>query len=312
LRPAIDKKKSRQLAINLYKHRYYYLLLIPVIAGFILFNYIPMYGVTLAFKDYNMRLGILASPWAGFKYFDRLFASKIFWEVTRNTIIISVLKIIFNFPAPIMLALMLNEIPALRFKKFVQTVSYFPHFISWVVLSGIIIELLSPARGVINYLITLFGGETVYFLAEPSKFRGIIIISDMWKTVGWGTIIYLAAMAGVDMEQYEAAFIDGASRFQIIKSITLPSILPVISIVFILNLGGILNAGFDQIFNLYNPTVYKTGDIIDTYVYRVGFINMDYSFSTAVNLFKNLIGLFLVVSSNAFIRRFNDGENALW
>jgi putative aldouronate transport system permease protein len=134
----------------------------------------------------------------------------------------------------------------------------------------------------------------------------------MWKTVGWGTIIYLAAMAGVDMEQYEAAFIDGASRFQIIKSITLPSILPVISIVFILNLGGILNAGFDQIFNLYNPTVYKTGDIIDTYVYRVGFINMDYSFSTAVNLFKNLIGLFLVVSSNAFIRRFNDGENALW
>jgi len=287
-------------------------LLIPVLAYFVIFHYIPMYGVVLAFKDYNMRLGILKSPWVGLEYFQRIIGSKIFWEVTANTLIISFLKLLFNFPAPIILALLLNEIPGRRFKRTVQTISYFPHFISWVVLAGMIIEILSPARGIINYFITLLGGTPVYFLAEPSMFRSIIVITAIWQSVGWGTIIYLAAISGIDAEQYEAAYIDGANRFHLIRSITLPSILPVISIVFILNLGSILSAGFDQIFNLYNPMVYKTGDIIDTYVYRIGFVNMDYSFSTAVGLFKNIIGFALVMTTNLIVRRFNDGENALW
>lgn len=296
----------------MYKHRYYYLVLLPVLLYFILFHYMPMYGVTLAFKQFNMRMGILKSPWVGFDYFIRLFDSKKFWEVSINTLIISSLKLVFNFPAPIILAVLINEIGNVRFKKFVQTVSYLPHFLSWVVLSGIIIELLSPSRGAVNYILTLFGGEPVYFLTQPSMFRQIIVITAMWQTVGWGTIIYLAAISGIDLNQYEAAYIDGANRFQIIRRIIMPSILPVISIVFILNLGGILNAGFDQIFNLYNPMVYKTGDIIDTYVYRVGLVDMEYSFSTAVNLFKNVIGMVLVLITNFIVKRIGDGENALW
>ncbi len=304
--------KLNKTALLMYKHRYYYLLLIPVIVYFVLFHYIPMYGVSLAFRQFNMRLGILKSPWVGFVYFERLFDSRKFWEVSVNTLIISSLKLIFNFPAPIVLAVLINEIGNLKFKKFVQTVSYLPHFLSWVVLAGIIIELLSPSRGVVNYIITVFGGEPVYFLTQPSMFRGILVITAMWQNAGWGTIIYLAAISGIDYNQFEAAYIDGANRFQIVKRIVIPSILPVISIVFILNLGRILNAGFDQVFNLYNPMVYKTGDIIDTYVYRVGLVDMEYSLSTAVNLFKNLIGLMLVLFTNFIIRKAGDGENALW
>ena len=307
-----SKRKFQKTLLLMYKYRYYYLLLLPVIAYFIIFHYIPMYGVTLAFKDFNMRLGILKSPWAGLSYFQRLFGSNKFWEVCINTLVISTMKLAFCFPAPIILALLINEIRNPKFKKIVQTVSYMPHFISWVVLAGIIIELLSPSRGAVNYIVTFFGGKPIYFLTEPSMFRWIVVITAMWQSVGWGTIIYLAAIAGIDITQYEAAYIDGANRFQVIRRIVLPSILPVISIVFILNLGGILNAGFDQIFNLYNPMVYKTGDIIDTYVYRVGLVDMEYSFSTAVNLFKNVIGLILVLSTNFVVRRIGDGENALW
>jgi len=179
-------------------------------------------------------------------------------------------------------------------------------------LAGIIKELLSPTRGIANYIITLFGGEPIYFLAEASMFRGILVVTSMWKGVGWGTIIYLAAIAGIDTEQYEAAYIEGANRFNIMKSIILPSIFPVISIVFILGLGRILNAGFEQVFNLYNPTVYKTGDIIDTYVYRVGLLGMNYSYSTAVGLFKNVVGLILILITNYIVRNVSDKENAIW
>ena len=308
----VTRNGPKRLSREIYKHRYYLLFLLPAIAYFVIFKYIPIYGITLAFKEFNFKLGILNSPWVGLNYFERLFDSKRFWEVFVNTIAISGLKLLFGFPAPIILAILMNEIGSLKFKKFVQTISYLPHFLSWVVLASFIIELLSPSRGVINYIITLFGGKPIYFLTESQMFRGIIVLTYIWQSVGWGTIIYLAAISGIEMTQFEAAYIDGANRFQIIGRIILPAILPVISIVFILGLGRILDAGFDQIFNLYNPMVYSTGDIIDTYVYRIGLIDMEYSLSTAVGLFKNIIGLFLVLLTNFLVRRLNDGENALW
>jgi putative aldouronate transport system permease protein len=304
--------KIKKTGKRMYKMRYYYLLILPTIVFFVIFHYVPMYGVTLAFKDFRFLDGILKSPWVGFEHFERLFGSKYFYQVLRNTIIISSYKLIFGFPAPIILALLLNEIRHSKFKRTIQTISYLPHFISWVVLAGIIMELLSPARGAVNYIRTLFGKEPIYFLAEPKYFRSILVITHIWQSVGWGTIIYLAAIAGIDQEQYEAAYIDGASRYQLVKYITLPSIRSVISVVFILNLGRILNAGFDQIFNLYNAQVYRVGDIIDTYVYRIGLIDMQYSFSTAVGLFKNVVGLILVLTSNFIIRRLGDGEHGLW
>lgn len=294
------------------KMRYFYLLLSPVIIYFIVFHYLPIYGITLAFKDFNMAEGILKSPWAGFKHFERLFSSPSFYEVLANTVVISFLKLVFSFPAPIIFSLLLNEILHTQFKKVIQTISYLPYFISWVVLAGIIMEILSPSRGIVNYFITLFGGNSVYFLAEPAYFRAILVITHIWQAVGWGSVVYIASISSIDSEQYESAYIDGANRFQIIRYITLPSIKPVIIILFTLSLGGILNAGFDQVFNLYNPMVYKVGDILDTYVYRVGLINMDYSFSTAVGLFKNVIGLSFVITGNLIIRWATNKEQGLW
>jgi putative aldouronate transport system permease protein len=304
-------KKSRLLK-KMYNASSLYLLLLPVILYFAIFHYVPIYGITLAFKDFKFSNGILGSPWVGFANFQKLFSSVFFYRVLTNTLVISIYRLIFGFPAPIILAILLNEMTSLKFKRIVQTVSYLPHFISWVILAGIVTELLSPSRGVINYILSFFGREPIYFLASAEYFRPILIISGIWQSVGWGSIIYLAAIAGIDEEQKEAAYIDGANRFQIIRYIIIPSIIPVISIVLILNLGSILNAGFDQVFNLYNAMVMETGDIIDTYVYRVGLVNMQYSFSTAVGLFKNLIGFFLVISANMVIRRFDEGKNAIW
>ena len=284
----------------------YYILLIPVLLYFLLFHYKAMYGVVIAFKDYRVLDGIMGSPWAGLKYFKRLFGSIVFYRVLGNTIIISLLRMAFGFPAPIVLALLLNEIRHMMFKRVVQTISYLPHFISWVVLGGIIRELLSPSRGAVNFLISLLGGKPIYFLASNEYFRAVLISTGIWQSVGWGSIVYLAAIAGISPELYQAARIDGANRLQQVVHITLPSIMPVMTIIFLLSLSRILNAGFDQIFNLYNPLVYKTADIIDTYVYRVGLINYEYSFATAVGLFKNVIGFALVIIVNFVTDRFSD------
>jgi len=297
----------------------YYILFIPVLAYFIIFSYAPMYGVTLAFKDFKAIDGIMGSPWVGLKHFTRLFSSSVFWEVVRNTLMINLWRIIFAFPAPVILALLINEVRHNAFKRTVQTISYLPHFISWVILSGIINEVLSPSRGALNYLITVFGGQPIYFLAEVGWFRAILVITGIWQSVGWGTIIYLAAISGIEQEQYESAYIDGANRWHLVKYITVPSIIPVVSIMLILTLGGILNGGFDQVFNLYSPPVFRVGDIIDTYVYRVGLgvtafgaRPPDFSFATAVGLFKNVIGLFLVLGTNFLAGKLNDGEGAIW
>lgn len=297
---------------EVWKNRYYYILLLPAILFFVLFHYVPMAGVTLAFKDFSFASGIWGSEWSGFKNFERLFGGASFYEILGNTLIISFYRLAFVFVSPIVFALLLNELKQFKFKSVVQTMSYLPHFISWVVLGGILMELLSPSRGIVNAMLGWFGIDAIYFLADPAYFRSVLILSDIWQSIGWGSIIYLAAIAGIHPDQYESAAIDGASRRQTAWYITLPSILTTIVILFIFQLGGIMNAGFDQIFNLYNPSVYKVADIIDTYVYRVGLVSMDYAYTTAVGLFKNVVGFMLVVLANYVTGRIREGEYRLW
>ena len=292
------------------KMKVLYLFLVPCIAYFVIFKYLPMYGVVLAFKDYKMSLGVLHSPWVGLENFKHFFESMYFVRIIRNTLVISFLRLILAFPAPIILALIINEISRAKFKKIIQTITYLPHFISWVVLGGIFITLLSPTRGAVNQIIKILGGKPVYFMALNGWFLVVLISSGMWQSVGWGSIIYLSGIAGINPELYEAAQIDGASRIQKMWRITIPGLTPYIVVLFILNLGRIMDAGFDQVFNMYNSQVYEVADIIDTYVYRVGIVDGDFSYSAAVGLFKNLIGLALVIVSNASIKRVS--EYSLW
>ena len=296
--------RKPSLAREMLRHRYLLLLMLPGIAYFVVFRYVPIYGVILAFKEYDVYEGILFSPWVGLKHFRRLFeqhdVARVFW----NTVEISVLRIAFGFPMPIILALLLNEIFNTKFKRTVQTISYLPHFLSWVVVAGLITELLSPSRGIYGYLMRLIGADTTVLLTSQTWFIPILIISGIWKEVGWGTIIYLATMSSINPELYEAAVVDGASRWRRAISITLPGILPVTAILLILSMSQILNAGFDQIFNLYNTLVYEIADIIDTYIYRVGLQSFEFEFATAVGLTKNVIALVLVLTVDRVVRRF--------
>lgn len=293
--------------INKYwKYRTLVWMIIPGIVFLLIFRYIPMYGIIIAFKDFNARLGIIGSPWIGLYQFRRLFSSPYFFQVLRNTVVISMLKILFGFPAPIILALALNEIRNKTFKKITQTISYLPYFLSWVVISALMVDLFSPTRGVINYILGMVGFESISFLTNEGWFLVILVASNIWWTVGWGSIIYLAGLTNIDPQQYEAAIVDGAGRWKQTIHVTLPGILPVMSIMLILSMGDLLNAGFDQIFNLYNPMVMDISDIIDTYVYRKGLIDFEYSFSTAANLFKNVISFALVLCTNAIVSKYND------
>ena len=292
------------------KMKQLYLLLIPATVLLFIFAYIPMYGIIIAFKNFKAADGIFGSAWNNFKHFRQLFRNPGFARVFRNTISISLLRIIFGYPAPIIFALLLNELFHVRFKKIIQTISYLPYFMSWVVLSGILVELLSPTRGAVNYVITWLGGTPVNFLTSSGYFIAILIISGLWQGVGYGAIIYLASLSSINPELYESADLDGANRFRKAVHISIPSLVPVITILFILGLGGILNAGFDQIFNLYNPIVYDVADIIDTYLYRVGLQEMRYDFATAVGLFRNIIAIALIIGANIFARKFS--EYALW
>lgn len=280
------------------------LMLLPVVVYFIIFKYIPMGGIVISFEDYKIGLGISGSSWVGFENFSKAFESFTFIRSIRNTLIISLLKLGFGFPAPIILALLLNEVRHGGYKKVVQTISYLPHFLSWVIMAGILSQLLSPNNGIINVLLQKLGMEkAIYFLGDNTYFRSTIVAADVWKGIGWGSILYLATIASIDPTLYEAAICDGASRMQRIRYITLPSLMPTITIMLILNLGSILDAGFDEILNLYSAAVYETGDIIDTYVYRVGLIDWNYKLSTAIGLFKNLIGFSLVVATNAIAKK---------
>lgn len=292
------------------RNRYLYLLLLPGLIYFIIFKYGPMYGVIIAFQDYNMIKGISGSEWVGLEQFERLFRTSTFKQVFMNTFIISLLKLVFGFPAPIVLALLLNEIRHRVFKRVTQSIMYLPHFVSWVIFSGIIISFLNPVDGLFNFIIKEFGGDPINFLIRSEYFRTILVTSDIYKGMGWGTIIYLAAITGVNLELYEASRIDGASRMRQTWHITLPAIRPVIFIMLILSLGGILEAGFEQIYLLYSPLVYEVADVIDTYVFRMGIQRANYSLATAAGLFKSVIGLFFIVSANAIVKRF--GGDGLW
>ena len=294
-----------------YRHRYLFVLLAAALVWTIIFKYGPMYGIIIAFQKYRFWDGIWGSEWVGFHHFVRMFnGTTDFGRVFRNTLLISLYRLFWGFPAPIILALLLNEVRQRHFKRTVQTISYLPHFLSWVVLGGVIRTILSPSTGAINLIINGLGGDRIHFLADVNWFVTVLITTGVWQQVGWGSIIFLAAIAGVDPQLHESAIVDGAGKVRQAWSITIPSIIPVIIIMFILRVGDILEAGFDQIFLLYNPAVYEVADIIDTYVYRVGLAELKYSFAAAVGLFKNVIGLMLVIIVNRAAKAF--GEYGIW
>lgn len=304
-------KGWRLLAKKVWQYKWIYLImLLPGLAVTIVFRYLPMPGIALAFKTFKPVFGatglfdfLTASPWVGFQHFERLFRESAFWQATGNTLYISLLKLIFGFPFPIILAILINEMVFKKYKRVLQTIYTFPHFLSWVVLSGIILNLFGDT-GVIKKVAVIFDPQlqdTWNVLYNTAYFRTLLIVSDIWKEGGWGTILYLAAITGIDPSLNEAATIDGANRFQRIIHITLPSILDLVVIMFILSVGNMMNANFDQIFNLYSAPVFKVADVIDTYVYRLTFQSttvMDYGFSTAVGLFKNVINFALLLGAN--------------
>ncbi|CAG7645416.1 ABC transporter permease [Paenibacillus allorhizosphaerae] len=292
------------------KHKYLLLMLAPGLIWYVIFYYGPLYGIQIAFKDYRIMAGIGGSEWVGLFHFKQMFIVSDFWLILRNTLLISFYHIVFGFPAPIVLALLFNELRLQLFKRIAQSISYLPHFFSWVILAGLLAIILSPTTGIVNQFIQWLGFEPIYFLGDKNYFRFTLVMSGIWKEIGWGTIIYLAALAGIDPHLYEAAVMDGASRFRQIIHITLPSIMPVIAILFILRIGHLMDAGFDQVLNLYNPAVYSVSDIIDTYVFRTGINRMQYSFTTAVGLFKNVVGFILVLLTNYIVKK--SGQESLF
>lgn len=286
-----------------------YLLVIPVILFYILFSYKPMYGALIAFKDFTPGRGFEGSPWVGFEHFIRFFQSPFFFRLVRNTFLISFFGLIFGFPAPIILALLLNEVRHTSFKRTVQTITYLPHFISMIVIVGMITDF-SLSTGLFNDIIVFFGGERTPLLQQPQLYRPIYIASDIWQQVGWGTIIYLSALSAIDPELYEAARVDGAGRFKQLIHITLPSLAPTIVILLILRIGQLLGVGYEKTILLYNPSTYETADIISTYVYRVGLLEQDWSYSTAIGLFNSVINFTLLIVANKISRKVS--ETSLW
>lgn len=303
-------QKATQFFRYLWKHKYLYLMLAPALAYYLIFCYAPMYGATMAFKDFNPMQGILESPWIGFEHFEKLFALDKFYSVVWNTLYISVIRLIFGFPFPIIIALMLNEVRNSRLKKSIQTAIYIPNFISWIVLGGIMTNLLSMDTGIVNGLVKLLGFEPIGFLTDERYFVGTMVVSMIWKTFGYNTIIYLAALTAVDPQLYEAATVDGAGRWSQLFHITLPCIMPTIVVMFIMRVGGLMQAGFEQIFVLYHPGVYGTADIIDTYVYRIGLQDGKFEMAAAVGLFKSVINFALIVVANWIARK--SGEEGVY
>ena len=311
-RAVIPLSKHRMsLGKRIWAGNYLYLMMLPGLVALLVFNYFPMLGIGIAFREFSFRNPFFGGEYVGLIYFDRLFSSRNFGTVMRNTFLISGGRILFEFPISIVLALLFNEVRGRRSKRFLQTVYTFPHFISWIVAAGILTNLMADS-GVINQAIVALGGEKTGFLTRPEIFRPILFITDNWKEMGWGTIVYLATITSIDTEQYEAAIVDGANRWQQAVHITLPSLVTVIGIMLILQIANVMNAGFDQIFNMYNPTVYSTGDIIDTYIYRMTFqLGESFSASTAFGVFKSVISIVLLLSANWLVKRFNDSAGII-
>lgn len=304
-------RPKRGFLYTLKKDKALILLLLPGLLYFLLFKYLPMWGVSLSVFDFQIYKGLGGSEFVGLAQFVEFFTAPAAWRVTRNTFLINLYIMVFGFPAPMVFALLLNELRNEQFKRVTQTISYLPHFISSVIVVGLVINFLDPRYGVVNrFLGNLFGMEPVNFLMEPRYFKGIYVMMKVWQTFGWNSIIYLAAITAIPQEQYEAAIIDGANRFKQAIYITLPGMIPVATILLILNLGYILEVGFEEILLLYNPLTYESADVISTYIYRKGLVDMDYSYATAVGLFQSLIGLLFVYSSNRISRRIS--ETSVW
>ncbi|MNJ44431.1 ABC transporter permease [Paenibacillus bouchesdurhonensis] len=312
MQPSPQQKKKDSGLIRFFKQWDLQLMVIPALALIFVFSYIPMYGIIIAFQDYKIGSSFSSSPWVGLKHFSYFFSSPEFGLVMRNTIIISFLKFLVGFPAPVILALMLNEVRKMTFKRVVQSVTYLPYFMSWVIVGGLVSSLLSVDSGAINMLLERLNliTQPINFLSLPEYFWGILVTTNVWKEIGFGSIVYLAAIAGVDPHTYEAASIDGASRFKQIYLITLPSIMPVVTIFMILAIGNLLSAGFEDILILAaNPAIRDVSDVIDTYVVRIGIENYRYSYATAVGLFKSVVSVGLLTLANLVARR---SGNSLW
>lgn len=305
------KRYSKHRFLKVMKKDYQlYLLIIPTVVYLIIFNYIPMYGVQIAFKDFVAQKGIFGSSWVGFKHFERFFSSYQFIKVLKNTLGLSLYQLVAGFPIPIIMALLLNQTRNKRFKKVVQTVTYAPHFISVVVLTGMLYIFLSPRSGFINNIIVALGGKSIFFMAENSWFKSIYVWSGIWQNTGWGTIIYLAALSGISPELYEAARVDGANKRQIIKNIDLPSIMPTAIILLILNIGKIMSVGFQKAFLMQNDLNLAASEIIATYTYKIGLLQAQYSYSSAIGLFNTIVNVILLVSVNKLSRKMTN--NSLW
>jgi putative aldouronate transport system permease protein len=304
-----QQDNKRHIKRNIYRDRWIYAFLLIPVAYYIIFNYLPMYGAVIAFKDYKIGLGINVSKWVGLAQFHRLFRTPDFTKIFRNTLLLNIYGLVFGFPAPIILAVLLNEAGTV-YKRINQSILYLPHFISWVVLAGIFIQMLSPSTGVINSMLKLLSIEPIYFMADNFWWVVMYVVSGIWQGAGWGSIIYLAAISAIDPELYEAARIDGANKAAQIWHITLPGIKPTIAIMLILRMGSMMNVGFEHIYNFQNPAVFDVADVISTYVYRVGIQGAQYSFTTAVGLFQSVISLVLVSTANKIVRMM--GENSLW
>lgn len=298
LSPSTEKKLKK-----MWRDRYMYLILVPVIAYYLIFCYAPMYGVTIAFKDYNMFKGVFGSEWVGLQNFQRIFSTSDFYTVLRNTLMLNLLQLVFSFPGPIILALLLNELRSIKFKRTIQTIVYLPHFLSWVVVASLLIPMLSPSTGIVNQLLVKFGGEPIYFMSDPGWWIFIYVAAGVWKSIGWGAIVYLAALAGVDPSLYEAAIIDGANKWQQCLHITIPSIIPTIMVLLILNVGQLMSIGFDQPYLLGNSSVINVSEVISTYVYRLGLESADISRSTAVGLFQSLVNFVILLCANTASRK---------
>ncbi|MGI5900079.1 MAG: ABC transporter permease [Christensenellales bacterium] len=304
--------RSRLEAVRkgLKRTKYLQIMILPCLAYYIIFHYVPMYGVVIAFKDYSLRLGIMGSPWVGLKHFRSFFAYPFLWRLIRNTFILSLYSLIWGFPMPIIFALLLNEVRNVRYKKAVQTISYLPHFISTVSVVGMLVMILSPQSGIVNNILKAFGRESIYFFAESRWFRTVYVGSGIWQNIGWDAIIYIAALSAIDQELFEAAVIDGANRFQQMLYITIPSIRPTIAILLIMRMGGLMSGGGEKALLMQQPITYEVSDVISTYVYRRGLVEADFSFGAAVGLFNSAVNVFFIITANSIARRL--GETSLW
>ena len=304
------KKYLSKLCTDIMRDKLLYIMLIPFVVYFVLFVYKPMYGLQIAFKDFNVFKGITDSPWVGMRNFTEFFQGPYFKRILVNTLMISLYDLIFCFPAPIIMALLFNELRVEKFKKFAQTTVYIPYFISAVVVAGLVTNFLSLNTGIINNFIALFGGERQYFLVQPQYFRGVYTVMNIWKTTGFNSIIYISALTSIDEGLYEAAVIDGASRWKQTLHITLPCLMPTMIMMFIMKIGNTLNVGYEQIILLYQPSTYETADVINTYVYRTGLLDANYSLASAVGLFNGVVGMILVCVTNYISKRIT--EYSLW